>query len=461
MLQVLREFGLECLVKAEELEAVRTAHAMYYLAQAEEAEPHLRGSKSREWFARLEQEHENLRAALVFLLERTHHTDVPIPWAEQALRLCGALYWFWNIHGYYREARTFLERALTVREGASASVQLKVLYAAAEVTFIMDDYERAEVLSRETLALSQKSEDKASNAALLFQLGFIAWARCKYVEARAHFEDALILFQELGDVWNQARSLAYLTRVFAARGEYDRARVVAEQSLALSRSLGNKGRIAIALGELARVRFLAQDDVAESWALAEQSLTLFQELGDAQYTAYSLSLLGQLHLIQNEQEQALALLEESVAIFKELGDRWSTSEALLAFARVAMSQGELATARARYQESLALAREIDARNFIAAALEGIGVVVAAQGESEWAVRLWAAAQSLRAAIGAPLPPVYRADYERALTNARAGLDEETFAADWTEGEAMALEQALDALPDIFSQLGKKATALQQ
>jgi len=474
MLQVLREFGLECLVNAGELEATRTAHAMYYLAQAEEAEPHLRGSESHQWFTRLEQEHENLRAALTFLLERAHASplgadvsrsslmyrpgaDVPTPWAEHALRLCGALYWFWNIHGYFREGHTFLERALAVREGISASVQLKVLYAATEVASILDDYERAETLCRETLLLTEELGDKASKATILFQLGFIAWARCKYVEGQAQLEEALVLFQELGDIWNQARCLAYLTRVFMAQGKYDRARSVAEQSLILSRTLDNKGRIAIALGELAHVRFLAQDDFTQTQALAEQSLALFRELSDAQYIAYLLSLLGEMYLIQHEQAQAHALLEESVATLKELGDRWSTAEALLGFARIAMSQGELATARARYQESLALAREIGARNFIAAALEGVGAVVTAQGEPTWAARLWGTAQALRASIGAPLPPVYRTDYERALTNARAKLGEEAFATTLTEGEAMTLEQALDALPNLFSRLDEKAS----
>src|SRR6266702_2229209 len=146
MLQVLREFGLECLANVGELEATRTAHAMYYLAQAEEAEPHLRGSESGRWFARLEREHENLRATLAFLLEQAERSAsraVTQPWAERALQLCGALYWFWNIHGYYREGRSFLERALAVRDGIAASGQLKVLYAATELAYAQDDFERA------------------------------------------------------------------------------------------------------------------------------------------------------------------------------------------------------------------------------------------------------------------------------------------------------------------------------
>ncbi|MEO8970024.1 MAG: protein kinase, partial [Ktedonobacteraceae bacterium] len=118
MLQVLREFGLECLDEAGELATTRTTHALYYLALSEDAEPHLLGDEQGRWLDILEQEHENLRAALDWRLkqaemnmggergkeqkgkaEQTEH-------AEQALRLCVALYWFWYIRGYIREGRT-------------------------------------------------------------------------------------------------------------------------------------------------------------------------------------------------------------------------------------------------------------------------------------------------------------------------------------------------------------------
>jgi predicted ATPase/class 3 adenylate cyclase/DNA-binding XRE family transcriptional regulator len=464
MLQVLREFGLECLTSAEELDTTHAAHALYFLARAEEAEPHLRGAESGRWFAKLEQEHENLRAALSWLLEQAGFKvdgEVDKMWAELAMRLGGALYWFWNIHGHYREGRSFLERALAVREGVAAPVRIKVLYATTVLAITQDDLERAEELCRESLSLSQELGDSADRATVLWQLGFVAWARCQYIEARAQLEEAVVLYQNLGDTFNEARTLAYLARVFAAQGEYGRARALAEESLRLSRALGNKGRIAFALYELARARFLAQDDFAQAQALAEQCLALYREVGDTQYIAVLLSLQGEMCLIQGEPTQARELLEESVETFKELGDRWSTAEALLAFARVAASQGELAVARARYQESLALAREIDAKNLIASALEGAGAMVAAQGESGWAARLWGTAQVLREAIGAPLPPVYRADYEAALETTSTRLGEEDFATALAEGGAMTLEQTLDALPLLFSQLDKEAVNRQQ
>lgn len=126
----------------------------------------------------------------------------------------------------------------------------------------------------------------------------------------------------------------------------------------------------------------------------------------------------------------------------------------LAFARVAMSEGELAAARTCYRESLALACEIGARNFIAAALEGVAALAATQNELLWAARLWGAARALRNVIGAPVPLVYRSDYERALAKARDQSGKETFTTTWAEGEAMTLEQTLDALPDLFSRIGE-------
>ena len=464
MLQLLREFGLEYLTSAGETELTRTAHASYYLALAKEAEPHLRGTDPGSWFARLEQEHENLRAALSWLLERAEMSagsEGDKEWAEQAMRLCGALYWFWNIHGYYREGRNFLDRALKVREGVAASVQVKVLYAASVLAVTQDDFEHAEALCRESLALSRELGVTADEATALIQMGFVALARCQYAAARDQLEEAAALFQELGDTWNWARSLSYLARVLAEQGEYGRARAVAEESLQLSRVQDNKGRIAVALCVLARIHFLAQDDFAQAQALVEQSLALFRELGDTQYIAYLLGLLGEMRLIQGEQTQASELLEESVATFKELGDRWSTAEALLAFARVAVSQGVFAAAGARYQESLALAREIDAKSLIAPALEGAGAVAAAQGEPGWAARMWGAATALRVAIGTPLPPVYRADYERLLATVRSQLGVEAFATALAEGGTMDPEQTLDVQPSLFSRRDEKAITHQQ
>jgi hypothetical protein len=64
------------------------------------------------------------------------------------------------------------------------------------------------------------------------------------------------------------------------------------------------------------------------------------------------------------------------------------------------------------------------------------------------VRLWGAADALRQRLGAPLPPDNRDEAEREWEVLREALGAATFAAAFTEGQAMTWEQAIEhALED--------------
>ncbi len=102
MLAAIREYGLECLKLNEEEETTRYAHASYYLAMLEKVGPNLDGPEQRKWFDLLEREHNNLRAALQWSIERKD--------AELALQLSRDLGWFWHLRGYQVEGRQWLDR---------------------------------------------------------------------------------------------------------------------------------------------------------------------------------------------------------------------------------------------------------------------------------------------------------------------------------------------------------------
>jgi hypothetical protein len=106
-------------------------------------------------------------------------------------------------------------------------------------------------------------------------------------------------------------------------------------------------------------------------------------------------------------------------------------------------QGDHVAARAFYEESLTMQRELGCKVGITDCLESMAEWAQAEGQSERAARLWGAAESLREAIGEPLPPVDRADHERNVAAARAALGEEGFAAAWVEGRKMTVEQAVE------------------
>jgi ATP/maltotriose-dependent transcriptional regulator MalT len=234
-----------------------------------------------------------------------------------------------------------------------------------------------------------------------------------------------------------------LGRIASLQGEYARAISLREESLALFRASGNSQGIAFALCGLAYTLFLSQGDPAKVLALLKESLAVCREVGYQEGIAVVLSSLGEVILQQGDTVTARSRLQESVLLCREMGNPDIDWE-LFMLGRVAALEGDYARARAFYEENLTIGRAVGEKQRIAFYLEGLADVVAVQGDSAWAVRLWGTAEALREAMGTPIPPVYRADYDRSVATARANLDEQAFAAAWSERRTMSLEQALAA-----------------
>ncbi|HEX9440857.1 MAG TPA: hypothetical protein VF909_14320, partial [Roseiflexaceae bacterium] len=112
------------------------------------------------------------------------------------------------------------------------------------------------------------------------------------------------------------------------------------------------------------------------------------------------------------------------------------------------AQGDAARATALLREALVLQQSHAGKGSIASSLERFAGIAAGQGQPDRAARLLGAAEALRKAIGAPLPPVERPDYERTVAAARAQLDAATFATAWAEGQALTLEQVIAEALDV-------------
>jgi predicted ATPase/DNA-binding CsgD family transcriptional regulator len=434
-LDTIREFGLEYLDAIGELEIARQAHAQYYLALAEEAEPELFGTRQAMWLNRLEQKYDNFRAALLWFLEEKE--------IEAALRLGSALRRLWFIRGYLSEGRHLLERALMEGEGVAASVRAKALNAAGQLSGLQGDFSHAEALCQESLALLQDSGNTRLMVHSLWILGQLATERCDFAAARMLGEEALALSSEAEDKWSVALSLHRLGSTAFYQGEYNRACSLLQESLTLFKESEDVYFAVELLRGLADV-FISQGEDTRAHTLIEESLTLSRELGFKWNVAWSLSTLGQVILHQGDAATARSLLEESLALHKEVGDLKGIARSYSLLARVAALENDHLTAHALYGESLAIARKLGNRWFIALYLEGLGEVVVDEGKPAWAVRLWGAADTLRKAIGAPMAPVERARYESILLTVRTQLGEETFARTWTEGQNMTTEQVLAA-----------------
>jgi len=278
-------------------------------------------------------------------------------------------------------------------------------------------------------------------------LGSLASELNSYGMARTLLEEALVLYRELEDRNGIAYTREDLAQILTSQGDYTRARTLLEENLLLYAALGKPYRTAYPLCDLSRIFFLSRhNDQAKTCAMAEESLAFFQEVGNRRLIAYLLGLLGEILLQQGEPARAREYCEKSLATFRELEYRFGIAESHMSLARVKAFQGDLAAAREHYEQSWRSFKEKDAKELRAACLEGLGIVVAQQGAPVWAARLWGTAAAARAAIGAPMPPVYRVSYVRAVASARSKIGEESFAAAWAEGRAIPLTQALTATP---------------
>jgi predicted ATPase/DNA-binding SARP family transcriptional activator/DNA-binding CsgD family transcriptional regulator/Flp pilus assembly protein TadD len=392
MLEPVRQYAREKLNVSGEAEAVRSQHAEFFLALAEEAEPELKGSRQVEWLDRLEIEHDNHRAALSWALGRG---------MDLGPRMAGALCLFWYTRGYLNEGRTYLE-AVARSDVVPASVRAKVLDG----------------------------------------LGWIAEPQGDYERARLAYQESLKLYRTSNDMTGVANALGDLGSLALDRGDYEQATSLLEQSLTLHRELESREDLIGILDGLG-VLASAKGDREQSISLFSEALKLSQETGNVRRTAASLGNLGITMLVHGDSEQATVFLDESLALFREIGDSSNIAIGLIHSALAALTQGEHGQVQMLTEESLEFLQKAGNRQHIADCLEIMAGAAGAQGRAHRAGRLWGAAEALREEIGVLLQPEDRSVLDPYLSAARSSLGEAGWQVALAEGRAMMPEQAIE------------------
>jgi tetratricopeptide (TPR) repeat protein len=395
MLETVREYALEQLAAASEEVTLRRRHAAHFLALAETAQEQLRGTDQQRWLARLEREHDNLRAALRWTLQPGE--------TELGVRLAGALWKFWEIRGHVSEGRRWLEELLMCAEfdDAGATVRAAALNGAGALAFDQGDFVRARALHEQCLSLRRALDDQRGMAVSLNNLGNLALAQGDYAQALICYGESLTIKRRLNDQPGMSITLSNMGVTAYEQGDHARALALYEEGLAIKRRLGDRFGIAIALnnlGELAQVR----GDVARAVPLFEECLALHRELRNTRGIAIALNNLGHVASTRGDVVRAAALYAESLSVAHAGGDRWE----------------------------------------VAFCLEGIAMVLCAQRRPELAARLCGSAAALRAALGAPRPPASQAIYDHVMAAASAALGEPACAAAHAAGQAMDVEAAI-------------------
>jgi predicted ATPase/transcriptional regulator with XRE-family HTH domain len=387
LLYVVREYALERLEVSGEAEALRRAHAVYCLDLVEERRFAAWGPEAAAWMGRLEQEHDNLRAALSWARAGGE--------AELGLRLATSLAGFWYVRGYFTEGRRWLEGLLALAPGAvgvggdaasdvagaprppdapdapgvSAKARAMALAAASNLAWVQEDDKRAQAAAAEALALARDQ-----------QAGWVGWVA--------------------------GTALHLLGQIAWDRGDLERAA-----------------------------------------AYLEESVAQLQAVGQVSMAASFLTLVGLIELDRGDLERARACCEESLAFARRTGADHPEGFALACLASVARRRGDLAGAVMLGREELLIWGRLGSPSHIAGGLEGLARTAAATAASEGAqaqrvARLLGAAATLRERVGVSAGKRGRVAVERMAAQARLTLGEEQWAAAFAAGRALTVEEAI-------------------
>jgi predicted ATPase/class 3 adenylate cyclase len=317
MLETIREYAQERLEASGEADRLRRAHAAHFVDMAEAAEPELKGADQAIWLELLETEHDNLRAALDWLIQQKE--------AEQAVQLAGFLWRFWWIRGHLTEGRRWLDVVQAAGSAATPSTRAKVVFGAGNIAWSQGDYDRATALHGLSLALWRETGDRHGVAISLNSLGAVAHQQGNYREAELLYEESLAIERELGDRRGLALLLGNLGLAVFQQHDYTRAAGLCEESLTLWREVGDRHGIARVLNNLVSVA-LEQRDYARATVLQEESLMLSHQLRDSENIAVCLEGLAKLAAVRGEPRRAAQLWGAAEAQRDALGTPLSPDE---------------------------------------------------------------------------------------------------------------------------------------
>jgi predicted ATPase/transcriptional regulator with XRE-family HTH domain len=393
MLETIREYALEQAQEAGETETLKRGHAEYYQALAEQLGPALRGHELAATLARLDREHDNVRAVLAWAVERGE--------GEIAQAVSGAIWRFWSIRGYISEGRSWIAKALAMPPRRTAN-WARAANAAGNLAQTQVDYVEARALHEETRSVYTELGDKAGTARALNNLGVSAWQQGDYLAARSFFQECLDLQREVGSDWDVAAALTNLGLVLTDEGAV----------------------------------------YGEALEYHQEALLLFRKVGDKKTAGAVQNNMGVLLHQQGRYKEARAVWEEYLELARGLRDKSATALVLSNLALVARDEGRYTDAHQLSAESIALCREIGDRRVISHIMSRMGGQAMLEGDPERAARLFGVAEMMLGQIGAKLPPSIRKDQEHFETIAQNRLGEKAYKAAWEEGKALSLEQAV-------------------
>jgi len=394
MLESIREFAYDRLKESGEREAIHRRHAQYFASLAEQAEREKFGTAEQlAWRIRLEAELNNLRAAMSWALDNHQYTC--------ELRIATGLWRFWWTHGYLREGIQWLQQGLTRLEPGASEV-------------------RARALTRMGWLLNKVGDTP---------------------HALANLEEAVNLWRQIDSPPGLAQALSNLGGIMLPH-DVDRATTLLEEALEIRRGLSDRRGVHATLMNLGLAMYW-QGNMKRMIELFNESLKLAREVKDNYSVGITLINLGDAYINQDNYQLAEQCLAEADEVYQNLGDQAGLAEVKRGRGRIALKLGDFERALKLFSEALRTSFEAEILSLTLVTIEGIAFVAQKMNNPIKASRLLSACEVLRNKMKLMRITTHQADCDSYLASLRTSMDEADFAAAWTEGARLTLEQVVE------------------
>ncbi|MFN8528295.1 MAG: tetratricopeptide repeat protein [Anaerolineae bacterium] len=411
--ELLRQYAFERLTAAGVANDVRTAHLTYYVELTSDPDSRIHGEQQTDWLEYLEREHDNLRTAMSWALERS------TPEARDlGLRLGASIWEFWLMRSHITEGRQWLGLLLEATKGTISEARGAATQGAGYLAWIQGESDQAEALHREGLAIREAIGDKAGMGGSLSNLGIVAWGRGDFAAARDFYEQALAVRREANYDLGVASVLNNLSLLMQDQSEYESAIAYAEQAWAMFKQLDDLQGMVHILYNISAMTF-DRGDVAGARKNLEEALELARYHGDQRVIGGLLLNLGVALTRLGEIEKARTYLDESLSLVMQINDRQHIGLAKGGQAVLALTENRTSDALRLIDEGLPYLREPKGDVYLGQALITKGQILSVRGEYVAATAIFREALDLLSAIKKP-QPIADALYSFGITCLRQG-----------------------------------------
>jgi predicted ATPase/Tfp pilus assembly protein PilF len=419
MLEVIRQYAIQKLTETGEEKAIaEKQHALYFSDFLKEREINLVDIEQDIVLREITEDIRNIKAAWHYIIE---HGNL-----EQLEKSLVSFVAYFDIHGWYQEAKKELESSLEMIRSVDSDYEKSVVYNIAtaryagifyrlgsfkqaqeylekslvafrelgikkEIAFtlnclgninnVLGRYEDAKKLYEECVDINKELDTKRGLLGSYNNLGVIYYNQKKYDEAREHFDES----QKMSEQYDYDQGIAMATAnkglIAHALGDYDEAKKMLRKSLETDRKIGTKIGTANSLHNLGLI-YKSAGDYQEAKAFYEEAMSIRREIGDRMGIAISLNNLGNLACHIGEYEKSITYHEESLAMRREIGDILGQAMSFLNLASCFVETGDLKKARDYYLDCMQINHKVKDKETSLHSLVGVSEYIILKGDKE-------------------------------------------------------------------------------